>query len=93
MAKKGDKDCIEEIDKLVDTLALGISYITYILNPEVIILGGGIMAQQEYLEDRIKTALKDKLIDSVYKNTRIEFAKNQNNAGMIGALYNFKSRS
>ena len=92
LAKEGDIDCIEEIDNLVDTLALGISYIVYLINPEVVVLGGGIMAQREYLEERINTALKDKLIDKVYKSVKIKFAQNQNNAGMLGALYNFKSK-
>jgi len=92
LAKKGDVECIEEIDKLVDTLALGISYVSYVINPEVIVLGGGIMAQKEYLRERIDKALKDKLIDRVYENVRIEFAENENNAGMLGALYNFKSK-
>ena len=92
LAKKGDIDCIEEIDKLVDNLTLGISYIVYVINPEVVVLGGGIMAQKEYLEEKIKTSLKEKLIESVYNNLRIEFAENQNNAGMLGALYNFKNR-
>ena len=92
LAKKGDIDCIEEIDKLVDNLTLGISYIVYVINPEVVVLGGGIMAQKEYLEEKIKTSLKEKLIESVYNNVRIEFAENQNNAGMLGALYNFKNR-
>ena len=50
------------------------------------------MAQREYLEERINTALKDKLIDKVYKSVKIKFAQNQNNAGMLGALYNFKSK-
>ena len=92
LAKKCDIDCIEEIDKLVDNLTLGISYIVYVINPEVVVLGGGIMAQKEYLEEKIKTSLKEKLIESVYNNLRIEFAENQNNAGMLGALYNFKNR-
>ena len=45
-----------------------------------------------YLKERINKALKEKLIERVYKNVKIEFAENQNNAGMLGALYNFKSR-
>ena len=92
LAKNGDIDCIEEIDKLVDNLTLGISYIVYVINPEVVVLGGGIMAQKEYLEEKIKISLKEKLIERVYNNVRIEFAENQNNAGMLGALYNFKNR-
>mgnify|MGYP004534536795 FL=1 len=64
----------------------------YVINPEVVVLGGGIMAQKDYLKERINKALKEKLIERVYKNVKIEFAENQNNAGMLGALYNFKSR-
>lgn len=93
LAKNGDVECVEEIDVLVDTLALGISYIAYVINPEVVVLGGGIMAQEEYLKERIHKALKDKLISRVYDNIRIEFAKNQNNAGMLGALYNFRNKN
>lgn len=92
LAKKGDKDCIEEIDYLVDNLALGISYIIYVVNPEVVVLGGGIMAQKEYLKEKINNSLKEKLIERVFNNVRIEFAENQNNAGMLGALYNFKNK-
>ncbi|MEE0728168.1 MAG: ROK family protein, partial [Clostridium saudiense] len=66
--------------------------IVYVINPEVVVLGGGIMAQKDYLKERINKALKEKLIERVYKNVKIEFAENQNNAGMLGALYNFKSR-
>ena len=50
------------------------------------------MAQKDYLKERINKALKEKLIERVYKNVKIEFAENQNNAGMLGALYNFKIR-
>lgn len=92
LAKKGDKDCIEEINHLVDNLALGISYIVYVINPEVVVLGGGIMAQKEYLREKINNSLKEKLIERVFNNIRIEFAENQNNAGMLGALYNFKNK-
>lgn len=92
LAKKGDSICIEEIDRVVDLLALGISNIVYVINPEVVVLGGGIMAQREYLKDKIENALKTKLIESVYNNTRLEFAKGDNEAGMIGALFNFLQR-
>ncbi|MBX7420697.1 ROK family protein [Clostridium chauvoei] len=93
LAKKGDAICIEEIDKIVDILAVGVSNIVYVINPEVVVLGGGIMAQREYLKDRIDNALKTKLIESVYKNTRLEFAKGDNESGMLGALFNLLQRN
>ncbi|HBG7804857.1 TPA: ROK family protein, partial [Clostridioides difficile] len=59
---------------------------------EVVILGGGIMAQEKFLKPKIDKALKEVLIERVYKNTNIEFAKRQNDAGMLGALYNFLNK-
>lgn len=87
--KRGDSICSEEIDKLVDNLTELISSVVYFLNPEVIILGGGIMEQKEFLESKINTSLKVKLPKAFFESTKIEFAKLGNRAGMIGALYNF----
>lgn len=89
MAKNNDEDCLNAIDNMVKSLAIGISNVCYVINPEVVILGGGIMAQEEFLRPRIDKALKEVLVTKVYENTKIDFAKRQNDAGMIGALYNF----
>lgn len=91
-AKNGDKVCIEEIDKLCDYLAYGIANICYIINPEIVILGGGIMAQKEYLNNRILNNLKKYLIEPLFNNTKISFAQYKNQAGMLGAYYNFLSK-
>ncbi|WGX76044.1 ROK family protein [Paraclostridium bifermentans] len=92
MAKNKDQDCLKEIDYMIKSLAIGIANLSYIINPEVIILGGGIMAQEQFLKPKIEVALRKELIKTVYENTRIEFAKRQNDAGMIGALYNFSNK-
>ncbi|GAA0101778.1 ROK family protein [Paraclostridium bifermentans] len=92
MAKNKDQDCLKEIDYMIKSLAIGIANLSYIINPEVIILGGGIMAQEQFLKPKIKEALRKELIKTIYENTRIEFAKRQNDAGMIGALYNFLNK-
>lgn len=89
LAKENDVDCLTEIDNMVKSLSIGIANVCYVINPEVVILGGGIMAQEEFLRPRIEKELKGALIDSVHKNTRLEFAKRQNDAGMLGALYNY----
>lgn len=89
LAKSGDKECIDAIDNLVEKLSIAIANAVYILNPQVVILGGGIIAQEDYLYHRICNAVKRNLLPHIYENTQIKFAKNQNNAGMLGALYNF----
>lgn len=92
-AKNGDDDCIRAIDEMCDILALGIANISYVLNPDTVILGGGIMAQEDYLYPKIDKKLKDYLEKPLYDVIRLKFASNQNAAGMLGAFYNFKNQN
>lgn len=89
-AKGGDELCVRAIDEMVDVLGQGISNICYVLNPEVVVLGGGIMAQETYLREKIDRALDKWLVPAIRSKTRLEFAKHRNYAGMIGAFYHFK---
>lgn len=91
-AKAGDEICIKAIDEMTEVLGRGIANICYVINPEVVVLGGGIMAQEEYLRGRIRSALDKYLIESVAKHTRLEFAAHRNNAGMMGAFYHFRNK-
>ncbi|MDU0323421.1 ROK family protein [Clostridium butyricum] len=91
MAKNNDEDCIKAIDEMVDVLGMGIANICYVINPEVVVLGGGIMAQKDYLYNKIRLSLDKYLIPTISSKTKLEFAKNQNKAGMLGAYYNFIS--
>ena len=91
MAKNNDEDCIKAIDEMVDVLGMGIANICYVINPEVVVLGGGIMAQKDYLYDKIRLSLDKYLIPTISSKTKLEFAKNQNKAGMLGPYYNFIS--
>ena len=91
-AKKGDKICNRAIDEMTDVLGKGIANICYVVNPEVVVLGGGIMAQEAFLKDKIEKAVGKYLVSSIWEHTSIAFAKNQNNAGMLGAFYHFQGR-
>ena len=92
-AKNGDDDCIRSIDEMCDILALGIANISYVLNPDTVILGGGIMAQEDYLYPKIDKKLKYYLEKPLYDVIRLKFASNQNAAGMLGAFYNFQNQN
>lgn len=91
-AKKGDELCIRAIDEMVNVLGQGIANICFVLNPEVVVLGGGIMAQEEYLKGRMEEAVGRYLFPVIASRTRIAFAKHQNDAGMLGAFYHFMQR-
>ena len=92
MAQAGDVVAAAAIAKQMDALAAGVVNICYILNPERVIVGGGISAQADYLYPQLDKALRKRLIPLVYENTILRFAALQNDAGMIGALFNFLLR-
>lgn len=91
-AKQGDADCIRAIEEMCDILGMGIANICYVVNPEIVVLGGGIMAQKAYLGEMLRKSLDKYLIPSVAQKTKLAFAENQNQAGMLGAFYNFMER-
>lgn len=91
-AKAGDVHCIAAIDRMVNYLGQGIANICYVANPEVVILGGGIMAQKEYLYEKIQAALKANLVSSLADKTKLAFAEHENAAGMLGAFYHFQQK-
>ena len=93
LAKKGDEICIAGINEIISNLAVGVRNIIYLLNPEVIVIGGGITAQKEYLEEKIRKEVNDGMISDMFRKTRIELAQQGNQAGLLGALYNFLNKN
>lgn len=76
---------VEELDKWEDEIALGLRNLCYIFNPTLIVLGGGIMA-----EDLIIKHVTEKLyaqLEENYLHVKIEKAQLRNKAGMFGAAY------
>ncbi|MFQ9396085.1 MAG: ROK family protein [Lachnospiraceae bacterium] len=65
--------------------------ICFVINPERIILGGGIMEQEAYMKPRIEAALEKYLVSQIWKHTTVCMAAYQNNAGMLGALYHLQA--
>lgn len=91
LAKNGDEIAISAIDELIDNMCLGIANICYTVNPDIVILGGGIMEQKEYMLPKIEKNLQQYLIKNIYDNTKIDTAYHKNSAGMLGAYYHLKN--
>lgn len=91
-AAAGNRICQQGIDRLIDYLAQGIANICYVVNPQVVILGGGIMAQGDWLRPGLEEKLKHYLVPSLADKTAIAFAQHENTAGMLGAYYHFKQK-
>lgn len=90
--EKGNKIYIDAVDEMINNLAIGISNLCFIFNPGIIILGGGIMARENYFKPRLEDAIKKYLPKVISDGTELRFAKLKNDAGMIGALKNFLNK-
>lgn len=84
-AKKGDKFALEIVDYTADYISMGIGNILNILNPEIIILSGGVAQSGDILLDKIKNKLSNYALPIVLENIKIEVGILGNNAGIKGA--------
>lgn len=91
-AKEGDAICQEEIEALARRIGRGIASICFILNPQTVVLGGGIMGQKEILAPMIEESFKEASIPLIADSTQIRYASHQNAAGMQGALIHFLNK-
>ena len=91
-AKSGEVKAIKAIDNMLVALNQGLLAVAYLISPDTIVIGGGIAAQKEYLEDKIETKLKQQIVSERMLPKKIVCAKLGNTAGMIGAVYHFVKR-
>lgn len=80
------------VEKMADNIAIGLSNLCYIYNPGAIIIGGGIMERDDIFFDKINFYMKKYLPPHIKRNTLLYFARLGNDAGMIGAVKNFKDK-
>ena len=92
-AKQGDEDCMKAIKDMAEVLGKGISSLCYVLNPQIVVLGGGVMEQKQTLEPLIVEQVKKYLKPVIMEKTKIAFASHGNTAGMLGAFYHFMEKN
>jgi glucokinase-like ROK family protein len=84
-AKQGDQFALSLINKLGLALGKGISYLIQILNPELIVLGGRVCVDNEYLETSIKQSLYNYCIPKLREDAKVVQSKLGNQVGILGA--------
>ena len=86
---KGDREVTQAVEVFFKHLAIGISNLAYIFNPEMIVIGGGITDRGKQFLKEVKGEVEKYLNKEIYNNCEIELAQNGNCAGMVGAIYHF----
>ncbi len=83
-AKAGDKLAEAVVDESMDWPALGLSYVTHVVDPELFVVGGGVSKAGEYLLDKIRAHYCG-YIKLSEKKAEIRLAALGNDAGIYGA--------
>lgn len=92
-AKEGDLIAERAVDRLVKYLAIGMGNIINILDPEIIIIGGGISGAGDYLIEKLNREVPENIWLKSMNLTKIVAASLGNDAGIIGSALHAKSKS
>lgn len=90
-ALKGDSDALRALDIMTSSIADGLVSLSYILNPAVIVLGGGIM-KNTFLVDEIRSKYRLSINPLIGERTEVVKAVYDNDAGLLGAFYHFAEK-
>jgi len=86
MIEKYDEEVVKVYDEWIENISLTIYNLVYALNPDAVLIGGGVSSQIKLLED-IKTKM-DEFDERTGKFVVLDKCKFSNDSGKIGAIYN-----
>lgn len=89
LVREGDSIAEEIFEEWMNDLTTGLASLVLILNPEAVIIGGGISAQGDFLRDAIQLSLEPKLMPNHKKDLTIAMAERGNDANLLGAVKHF----
>ncbi|HFU6809396.1 TPA: ROK family glucokinase [Streptococcus agalactiae] len=84
-AEDGDKFANSVVERVSRYLGLAAANISNILNPDSVVIGGGVSAAGEFLRSRVEKYFVTIAFPQVKKSTKIKIAELGNDAGIIGA--------
>jgi len=84
-AKEGDAVAMQVFNRFVKYLTIAINNVISFLDPDMIILGGGVSRAGDFLLDAVKAALPDYLFYPTLPQPELRIASLGNDAGIIGA--------
>ncbi len=85
-ATSGNPVASEVLDEGARALGRGLVSVIHLINPEVLILGGGILDARPQHRKLVIEALQDSLLPKARERLKVTSAERKNSAGMIGAL-------
>ena len=91
-AEAGNETVLALLDAWTDEIAQGLAGMVHIFNPQLILIGGGVSAQQKLLIEPIAEKVKASVMPAFAEGLEIRAAQLHNDAGMVGAVYYFRQQ-
>jgi glucokinase len=85
LADEGDQVAQTIIDEVIMYLAMGVANLVHTLNPEIFIMGGGVMQNERLMLVPLKEKVKEYLYPALADNLLIVPAALGGNSGVVGA--------
>lgn len=82
---QGDKEAIRIVNEVAEWVGIGLSSVINLINPEVIIIGGGVALAGDILFNPIKKEIEKRALKIPRELVKIVPAQLGNDAGMIGS--------
>lgn len=76
-------------DRFISNLAKGLLTMSYLLNPQVLLIGGGILARADKILPALRQRMADLVVDPRFLPEQILAASLGNEAGRLGAVKHF----
>jgi glucokinase len=83
----GDEPFVSVWQEVIEYLGAGIASLVNLLNPEIVLLGGGVIYGTKHLIDDMKVVLKKRAMTESLKGLRIEKTKLGEESALLGVSY------
>ena len=90
--EEGDQRAAAVLDKWISEIAYGIAGFVHVFDPQIILIGGGVSAQQKLLIQPLKEKVLSMIMPDFAADLQFRSAALGNNAGLVGAVYYLLSK-
>lgn len=86
LALEGNQDCISILKESGITIGVGLTNLIHIINPEKIVLGGGVTKSESFIFPSIRKTIDERILTSRAKQTDIVISELGDDATIVGAV-------
>lgn len=89
-AQASDPAVLALLDRWLDEIAQGLAGLVHLFNPQLILVGGGVSAQQDLLIEPLAAKVRAAVMPAFAQGLELRAAALQNDAGLVGAVYYYR---